>query len=168
MNPRTEQAVNLGGRREQPGTIPGRQWTGAPDGKAPTALAVAATEPGDDHAGITVNVQLPGGTVMPNSTWLDSSQLRELATDLIERAEVLDNTTGRNRHTPAWHVREGERRLLASRFLVNSSDKFDLAVAQAQIAQAHYLAAMADRGLTTHPPVVIHQHLNEQSRGDNT
>lgn len=155
-------------RAEQPGTIPGRQWAGAPDGKAPTALAVAATEPGDDCAGITVNFQLPGGTVMPNSTWLDAAQLRELATDLLERAEVLDNTTGRNRRTPAWHVREGERRLLTSRQLVASSDKFDLAVAQAQIAQAHYLAAMAGRGLTNHPPVVIHQHLNEESRKDTT
>ncbi|MFJ8966085.1 hypothetical protein ACIRG5_42515 [Lentzea sp. NPDC102401] len=139
-----------------PGTVSSRIWEGK-DGAS--FLDVSRTSPGDRTVLLFAND--PGRAI---GVPLAAAQLRELAADLMERADVLDNVAGRNRKTPAWHIREGEGRLMTARFLVNTSDRFELARAQADIAAAHFTAAVALRGLTTHPQVVVHNHIEQSGK----
>lgn len=144
-------------RAEQPGTIPGRTWNGIPSGKCPTSLYIGASTPGDDLAEIGVTIQLLGGTDMPNLTWLGSAQLREIAADLLERAEAMENVPGRNRRTPAWHIRQGERLVSQVHKDTTAADADVLAL----LAGAHFQAAQALRRHTT-------VHIHHDPEGDTT
>ncbi len=86
-----------------------------------------------------------------------SRELREIAADLLERAEALDNVPGRYRRTAAWHLREGERLLTLVRQHPESSDADVLALA----ASAHFQAAQALRCHTT-------VHIHHDAEGDTT
>lgn len=146
-------------RGEQPGVIPAQSWT-----NGVSTFVLDALAPGDEYLAATcvehhAAVMVGEENANPRATFaFNAQQLRELAAAALERADHLDNVAGRNRKTPAWHIREGEGRLMTARFLVNTSDRFELARAQAAIASAHFTAAVALRGLTTHPQVVVHNH----------
>jgi len=55
-----------------------------------TLVKVAHTDPGDTYAEITTRCP-----VMSTSAFLDAPRLRELAADLIERARLIEATSGR-------------------------------------------------------------------------
>lgn len=136
---------------EQPGTIPGRMWYSAAAGGQ--SLAALPTGPGDN----LVLIGLGSPTTATQRIALNSAQLRELAADLVERAEVLDNTAGRNRKTPAWHIREGERLVSQVRNDTTATDASVLAL----LACAHFQGAQALRRHTT-------VHIHHESEGDTT
>lgn len=140
-------------RDEEPGIIPGQSW---PDGWG--ALDLAPTRPAASRQIISLRT-----TDRQKATVeLGARELREIAASMWERADLLDNPAGRNRKTPEWHIREGERLLRAG---VNKSNLAEEA-AYAQSAQAHFLAAVALRGLTTHPQTVVHVHHTDPSGKD--
>lgn len=134
--------------------IDGATWRAVTD--PAVHLVVEPTDPGDGTAGISVYVNGDGPTAR-----LDARQLRQLAVDLLDRADLLDNVPGRHRRTPAWHQREGERLLAAS--LGRALDGHVYAIA----AQAHFLAALAGRALHTNP-VTVHQHLCDHEGTETT
>lgn len=56
-----------------------------------TQVRVSHTDPADDHVEITTACP-----VMATSAFLDATRLRDLAADLLARADLLDATTRRS------------------------------------------------------------------------
>ncbi|MEO6088980.1 MAG: hypothetical protein ABIQ18_38295 [Umezawaea sp.] len=75
-------------------------------------LVAEVTEPEDTTAALSIS--LVDDELVHLHLCLSSTQLRELAADLMERADYLDRVPGRNRKTPAWHHRNGVRLLAES------------------------------------------------------
>lgn len=139
-------------RAEQPGTIPGRVWPGTTQlaSEPHTSLIAELVTPGDRLA--EIGIVRDGDE--PVGAWLTPAQLREIAADLIERAEALENVPGRNRKNWRWHLREGERLLSETRNHVHATDAI-------RRAHAHFQAAAVLRGHTT-------VHIHHESEGDTT
>lgn len=137
-------------RADEPGTIPSQEWKDADQ----HSFRVLPTVPGDECVIATTYDRRRDARA---DVAFSPSQLREMAADFLERADHLDNVAARNRKTPRWHLREGQRLLRAS---ANQSNPHE-AVARAEQAQGHFLAAIAERTQTT---VHIHHHHYESGK----
>lgn len=137
---------------EEPGGIPARSW---PDGYG--ALVIAPTRPQASRQLISVRTPRETGTGESYAVVeFSSRELREMAAELLERADALDNVPGRHRRTPNWHLREGEKFLGTARHHLNHGMDPQLAMAQAAVASAHFQAAQAKR-VHTFTPVTTHE-----------
>lgn len=109
----------------RPGEVPARVWEDTSGG----VLRLGEVWPGSEVALITTN----------DHTALTPDQLRELGAEAFERAEVMENHTGRYRRTWRWHVTKGEQLLSQADNAVNPDRVI-------QRAKAHFLAAAVLRG----------------------
>ncbi|WP_367128282.1 hypothetical protein [Saccharothrix sp. HUAS TT1] len=128
-------------RAERPGLIPARTWPSQGLHAMRSHLVAGATAPGD--YGVLLAVQQDDRTA--GGAVLTADQLRELAADLMDRADALDNLAGRNRRTPNEHIRLGDRFLARA----DREDAPEWTSARAAQAAAHYQAALAKKSIST-------------------